>query len=216
MQFSLSTLKHALKAGAVVATLMLGTSIMRADAITFSGNASGTFGNGTSTLKNTLTYNGASFSQTTSNSGYASIGGATLNFGSFSLGPATTTFSNNPFTLDLNFIMPGGITGGQMSSYKAHVDGSVTMGDGGATVNFGNAINNNGILFTFNDGNESGSFRLYLNDVSVSPDHTAPITGHIQADATAVTPEPNSLMLLGTGFVSAAGMLMRRRKALSL
>ena len=31
----------------------------------------------------------------------------------------------------------------------------------------------------------------------------------------AVTPEPNSLMLLGTGLVSAAGMLVRRRRALA-
>lgn len=35
------------------------------------------------------------------------------------------------------------------------------------------------------------------------------------AAAVAATPEPNSLMLLGTGFVSAAGMLMRRRKMMT-
>ena len=36
------------------------------------------------------------------------------------------------------------------------------------------------------------------------------------AAAVAATPEPNSLMLLGTGFVSAAGMLMRRRKMMAI
>jgi len=34
----------------------------------------------------------------------------------------------------------------------------------------------------------------------------------IQANAVALTPEPNSLMLLGTGLLGGAGMLMRRRR----
>jgi hypothetical protein len=34
-------------------------------------------------------------------------------------------------------------------------------------------------------------------------------------DSTVPTPEPNSLMLMGTGLVSAAGMIMRRRRAIA-
>ena len=83
--------------------------------------------------------------------------------------------------------------------------------NGGVTVNF----NPNKQSYTFANGQETGTFTLDLNNLSVQPGFTNDISGVITEKSMAVTPEPNSLMLLGTGFVSAAGMLMRRRKMMT-
>lgn len=199
---------HAIKAGFVAAALVLGTTVAKADTMTFVGSTSGTFANNTTTDQ-TLTYSSGTFNNTTSNSGYLAIGGGGANFGLFTLSAGSATFANDPFSLMITFTNPTGISGGQSSTFSALVTGSVTAPtDGGATVVF----SPNSQVYNFNNGTLVGNFTLNLNNVSVTAGQTASVTGFIQETSVAATPEPNSLMLLGTGFVSAAGMLMRRRK----
>jgi PEP-CTERM motif len=54
------------------------------------------------------------------------------------------------------------------------------------------------------NGSSLASFQL--------TNETVPVLGSITAGSLAPTPEPSSLILLGTGLVGAAGMLMRKRR----
>lgn len=199
-----------LQSAAVTTALVLSTAVAKADTMLFDGTTTGVFTQNNSTQLQGLSFKGGSFSGNTSDSGYVAFGGAGSNFGVFTLDSTmNSSFTSNPFQLTITFQDPSGISGGQNSTFSAIVTGSVTANSGGgATISF----NPNSATYNFANSMGMGNFTLNLNNVSVFTTQSATVTGYIQST---VTPEPNSLMLLGTGFVSAAGMLMRRRKAMT-
>ena len=217
-QFSSLVFKRAVNTCMLAATLTIGSLAMRADAINFSGSAAGAFSGGapssTSSL-NTLNYFGSTFNDMTSAGGFLAFGGDGVanttnfnNFGAFQLLTGTAMFSGNPFQLLLTFTNPGGINGGQSTSFNAIVFGQVTNVSGGVQV----AFSPNSQAYTFSNGVQTGSFTLTVNNVSINAGQTASLTGYIVSSASsAVTPEPSSLVLLGSGLMSAAGMIVRRR-----
>jgi hypothetical protein len=68
-------------------------------------------------------------------------------------------------------------------------------------------------LFTLNPG--SNTITLVVQQAGIQA-YTDPSGVDFTASLSTATPEPNSLVLLGTGLVSSAGMLFRRRRAISL
>ena len=209
-----TTFKNALKAGTIAAVLVLGTAAAHADTMNFVGSTTGVFTQNGTTTDKTLTFNSGNFDVTTSTNGFVSVGttSTTNSFGTFRLTNGTADYTNDPFQLTILFTNPTGINGGQNSTFSATVIGSVTRGSGGGVnVSFSPSTQS----YTFANGVQSGSFTLNLNNVAITNGSTSAVTGFIQSTTVAATPEPNSLMLLGTGFVSAAGMLMRRRKTMT-
>ena len=212
MRFSTSIIKS----GMLAAALVLGTTVAaHADSMTFAGTTSGSFvSTGTSSYQG-LSFAAGNFSGNTSASGdvaFGQAGNPNGSFGTFTLGTASNSYTGQQFNLSVLFSTPAGITGGQSSSFTATTTGTVTANTGGGVrVTFAPITQN----YTFSNGVSSGTFTLSIDTLSLYPGQQNAISGYIQSTTNAATPEPNSLMLLGTGFVSAAGMLMRRRKMMS-
>ena len=215
MYVNTSFLKHAVKACTLVAALVIGTGVAKADSMTFSGTTNGTFASTGTAAYQQLSFSNGSFNGQTSATGDVAFGQAANpngSFGNFTLGTATNNYNGQTFNLNILFANPGGINGGQNSSFTATTQGTVSSTTGGGVrITFAPSIQS----YTFANGVSSGSFTLQLDSLSLFAGQTNAVSGFIQSTSVAATPEPNSLMLLGTGFVSAAGMLMRRRKMMA-
>lgn len=159
----------------------------------FSGTTTGTFGaTGTNTYQG-LTFNSGTFNEDASG-GFAAIGNNVPgnNFGTFTLSPATFSY-NSTFTLNIQFLTPAG-TSPNPGIFTATVMGSVTSGAGGAAViNFLPSPR----FFTF----ANGTFQLFVDNVNISPNGTAPITGRLVSRV----PEGGATVaLLGLSLVAVA------------
>jgi len=132
----------------------------------------------------------------------------------------------------ITFTAPEGIVPDQNRVFTADLVGNVTTNSsGGVQIDFGDNINDVGVLFTFNDTNCEpnplpadappgeqvtcglGSFRLKITDLAINPGHTESLTGFIFAAQQTPIPEPATLLLLGTGMAGLAARMRKRRKA---
>lgn len=188
---------------ALVSVMILSQGQARADEVTISGSTTG-FVTGVPQL----TFAGSSAFTNTTFLGIGALSGAN-NLGTLFLSTAPGTLVAGTFTLNVTFTSPTGINGGQGTTYIATIQGSVSpnMNQGGVNIDF----NNTPVVFTFNDGTNTGSFSLALADLFVESGQSANLTAGTTGQQTAI-PEPATLILLGTGLTGIATRLRKRRK----
>lgn len=183
--------------------LAFGQSSARADEVTISGSTTGTV----SGIPR-LTFTGSPNFTVTTTQGVGSLIGLNNNLGTFTLtiaGLGQAESVAGSFTLNITFTGPAG---GQSRSFNANLTGTISPFSGfeGVLIHF----NNTPVLFTFNDGVNSGSFTLALPDLLVpSGASGAQITARITGSQTAI-PEPATLFLLTMGLIGVAASARTR------
>lgn len=160
-------LKNTLSIAVALATL---STAAFANHITVAGTDTGTFSGSGSNVYGGLTYAAIPFSNST-------VGGsASLQLGTLTLTNLAFTYGGT-FTVVLDFTLPLG-TVPDPQGFSATVSGQVLAdGTGGVFLQFGPAL-----AFTFTNANATGSFNLFINNISVDPLNgpqtlTAQITG---------------------------------------
>ncbi len=201
--------RTAVAAMALLASVAL-TQSARAAEVNVAGSASGAFGGGGTTLGG-LSYSGSNF-DATSSGGFIGFGGGPSgnvnNFGTFTLGNSPFDYAGNTFTLDLLFTAPTVISGGQGSTYAAKLLGQVGNNNtGGVFIDFDDAPQ----VFNFSGASGTGSFTLFVNNLSVNPGLTASVTGTVVGANQTAIPEPSTLALVGMGMMGTFGVARRRK-----
>ena len=127
------------------------------------------------------------------------------NLGSLSLGLANATYNGNTFSIKVTFTAPSTIVGGNNAVFTDIITGTVSGGQGGVFVDF----NNTPQTFVFTNALATGSFTMFVNDVSIAPGQASSISGHITGSQTAV-PEPTAIAGIGCGLLGLFGMRRKR------
>jgi len=236
----------------VFAVYGLGQSVARADEVVISGFTNGCFPTPTTPCQPPhssapqspppsllgLTFQTAQFQGLTAN-GFLAFGGNPImppaqnnnNLGAFFLDPNVAgNYDGGNFRLRITFTSPQGLDD-DSRVFVADLVGTVRSDEsGGVRIDFSQTINQEGVLFTFNDPNCEpnpffgqtppgqqvtcgiGSFRIRVNDLSINPGQTASLTGDIFGAQQTPIPEPTTMLLLGTGLSGIAAVVRKRRR----
>ncbi len=156
-----------------------------------------------------LTYDNSTFDNTTV-AGALDLGGNPSpgtnfnNLGSFTLSQANDVYDGNTFELYVTFTSPVTIVGGTSTTFVDKLFGTISNGVGGVFVDFDNTPQ----TFFYTNATETGSFTMFVNDVSIAPNQSASLTGHVIGSQQSV-PEPTALAGI---FCGALGLISRRRR----
>lgn len=217
--------------GVAAAGLILGAGSLSAQSLQFQGTTSGCFTTSnfsgpscptTSTLAfdQFLGFAGGSFNQMSSNTnpGFTAIGTdptkPTSNFGYFGVLSVPADYTGDIFRLSISFQNPLNVSPDAV--FEAVLFGNVGWrGDGGVDISF-----NSPATFSFSGPQYSGTFDLYIDDVSVQPTtlldvNPVAVTGFIESHVTGnvtATPEPGTIALMATGLIGLVPVARMRRK----